>query len=105
MPSPICRTALRPGISTRSRRIWNGARSKSGTPSACRRHRVNEAEVVERVAREFVARDRHEALDVLGERAKAADLSGDELSARAWWDIADAAERILRSDEYGASDQ
>jgi hypothetical protein len=35
-------------------------------------------------------------LEILRERADAADLCSDELAAETWRDIADAAERMLR---------
>jgi hypothetical protein len=55
------------------------------------------ANVVKQVAREFVDRHGPDALRVLREWAELADGLADALAARAWRDIADAAERLLRS--------
>jgi len=54
-------------------------------------------EAVERTAREAIDRYGNNAVAMLRERAEVADHIGDELSAKAWRDIADAAERMLRS--------
>ena len=54
-------------------------------------------EAVERVARQFIDRNGTEALQMLRELAKAAEDMHDDISAKAWRDIADAAERILQS--------
>lgn len=56
----------------------------------------NEEKLVEKVAREVVDQHGTDAMEILRERAAAADLCGDELAAETWRDIADAAERILR---------
>ncbi len=50
---------------------------------------------IEQVAREYVERHGADSVLILRERADAADAVGDLLSAEAWRDIADAAERIL----------
>ena len=52
---------------------------------------------VEQVAREYLQRHGLESPSVLRDRAEVADAIGDILSAEAWRDIADAAERILQS--------
>ncbi len=51
---------------------------------------------VEQVAREYVERYGADSLSILRERADLADEVKDVVSAEAWRDIADAAERILR---------
>jgi hypothetical protein len=53
-------------------------------------------ELVEETAREAIKQHGHNAVAVLRERAELADDQGDKLSAKAWRDIADAAERMLR---------
>jgi len=50
--------------------------------------------LVEQVAREMLDLYGADALPVLRERADRAEEVGDELAAKAWRDIADAAERI-----------
>ena len=52
--------------------------------------------LVEKVAREFVARLGCDAVDFLQEQAEIAALQGDELAACAWRDIAEASEHILQ---------
>jgi hypothetical protein len=52
-------------------------------------------DLVEQLAREYVQRHGSDSLAMLRERADAADAMSDVLSAKAWRDIADAAERIL----------
>jgi hypothetical protein len=52
--------------------------------------------LVEKVAREFVARLGPDAVPFLQEQAEIAALQGDALSACAWADIAEASERILQ---------
>jgi transcription initiation factor IIE alpha subunit len=52
--------------------------------------------LVEKVAREVVDQHGPDAIPILRERAKAADMSDDALAAETWRDIADAAERILQ---------
>jgi hypothetical protein len=52
---------------------------------------------VEQVAREYVQRHGLGSPSILRDFAEAADAIGDILSADAWRDIADVAERILQS--------
>jgi hypothetical protein len=52
-------------------------------------------DLVEQVAREYVQRHGRDSLAILRERAELADEMGDVVSAEAWRDIADAAERML----------
>jgi hypothetical protein len=52
---------------------------------------------VEQVAREYVQRHGPDSPSILRDFSEAADAIGDMLSAEAWRDIADAAERILQS--------
>jgi hypothetical protein len=54
-------------------------------------------EAVERVARQFIDRNGADALQMLRELAETAEDMHDDISAKAWRDIADAAERILQS--------
>jgi len=54
-------------------------------------------DLVERAAREAIAQHGDNAVAVLRECAELAEHRGDELSANAWRDIAEAAERMLRS--------
>jgi len=54
-------------------------------------------DLVERAVREAIDQYGSAAVYTLRERAELADHIGDQLSAKAWRDIADAAERILRS--------
>lgn len=56
----------------------------------------DDEDFVEQVAREYVERHGPDAVSVLRERADMAEEVGDLLSAEAWRDIADAAERLLR---------
>jgi hypothetical protein len=56
----------------------------------------DDEKLVEKVAREIVDQHGTDALEILRERADAADLCSDELAAETWRDIADAAERMLR---------
>lgn len=51
--------------------------------------------VVQQVAREHIERFGRKAPDYLRERAEQAELIGDQLSADAWREIAEAAERML----------
>jgi hypothetical protein len=53
---------------------------------------------VEQVAHEYVQRHGLDSLSILRDYAEVADSIGDILSAEAWRDIADTAERILQSD-------
>jgi hypothetical protein len=57
---------------------------------------TDNGETVEQVAREYVRRHGPDSVPILRERADLSDEVGDLLSAEAWRDIADAAERILR---------
>jgi hypothetical protein len=52
---------------------------------------------VDQAAREAIDQHGDDAVSVLRERAEVADHLGDELSAQAWRDIADAAERMLKT--------
>jgi|HubBroStandDraft_4_1064222.scaffolds.fasta_scaffold368498_2 hypothetical protein len=54
----------------------------------------DDGEIVEQAAREFVGRHETGARRFLSEYAEIADGLGDELSATAWCDIADAVERL-----------
>jgi hypothetical protein len=55
----------------------------------------DDEKTVEQAAREFVEQYGAEAIRVARERAEVADGLQDELAAKAWRDIADAAERLL----------
>jgi hypothetical protein len=57
---------------------------------------MDNGESVEQVAREYVRRHGADSVPILRERADLADELADDASAKAWRDIADAAERILR---------
>jgi hypothetical protein len=50
---------------------------------------------VEQVAREFIDRHGSDALQILREHFEIANAIGDDLSAKAWRDIEDAADRLL----------
>ena len=63
---------------------------------------TDNGEAVEEVAREYVRRHGPDSVPILRERADLCDEVGDLLSAEAWRDIADAAERILRENPDGA---
>lgn len=52
-------------------------------------------DLIDDVARDYVGRYGLGALALIRERAEIAREAGDFLSAQAWQDIADAAERIL----------
>ena len=52
---------------------------------------------MERAARDAIDQHGYAAVEVLRERAEVADHIGDMLAAEALRDIADAAERMLRS--------
>jgi hypothetical protein len=54
-------------------------------------------EAVDQAAREAIDQYGGTAVSVLRERAEVADHIGDELSAKAWRDIASAAERMLNT--------
>ena len=58
---------------------------------------MQNGEAVERAAREAIDQHGDDAAAILRERAELADHIGDLLTAEAWRDIADAAERMLRS--------
>jgi hypothetical protein len=55
----------------------------------------DDADLVEQVAREYVQRHGSDSIAILREPADAAEEMGDVLSAKAWREIADAAERML----------
>ena len=57
----------------------------------------DDADLVERAAREAIDQFGDGAVSVLRERAEVTDHLSDLLAAEAWRDIADAAERMLRS--------
>jgi len=56
---------------------------------------MDDAEEVDRVAAKFLERHGPSVIPDLRERAEIATANGDQLSAEAWTDIADAAERLL----------
>ena len=56
---------------------------------------MEDADEVERIAGEFLASHGPRVIPDLRERAEIAAANGDQLSAEAWTDIADAAERLL----------
>ena len=56
---------------------------------------MDDTDEVERVAEEFLKRRGPTVIPNLRERAEIAAANGDQLSAEAWTDIADAAERLL----------
>ncbi len=58
---------------------------------------MENGEAVEAAAREAIDQHGDDAIAILRERAELADHVGDLLGAEAWRDIADAAERMLRS--------
>jgi len=58
---------------------------------------ADDEKIVEQVAREVLEQYGGAAVPILRERAEVADHLGDELAAKAWRDIADAAERMLRN--------
>jgi hypothetical protein len=60
---------------------------------------MDDHDLVEHVARQFVRRHGVCAVEVLRERADG--CAGDDRSADAWLDIADAAERLLCCDTEG----
>lgn len=57
----------------------------------------DDGKTVEQAAREFIDQYGAEAIRVLRERADVAEALKDELAAKAWRDIAGAAERILQA--------
>ena len=56
----------------------------------------DDEKLVDKVAREVVDQHGADAIPILRERAKAADVSDDALAAETWRDVANAAERILQ---------
>jgi hypothetical protein len=58
---------------------------------------MESGEAAEAAARELIDQHGDDAVAILRERAELADHIGDLLAAEAWRDIADAAERMLRS--------
>jgi hypothetical protein len=56
---------------------------------------MDDADEVDRVAEEFLKRRGPSVILDLRERAEIAAANEDQLSAEAWTDIADAAERLL----------
>jgi hypothetical protein len=58
---------------------------------------MKDGEAVEQAARQAIDQYGDDAVQVLRERADMADGIGDMLAAEAWRDIADAAERMLRT--------
>lgn len=56
---------------------------------------MDDNDLVEQVAREYVQRHGPDSLGILRDLAEVADQIADYISAEAWRDIADAAERIL----------
>ena len=63
---------------------------------------TDNGEAVEHVAREYIGRHGPDSVSILRERADLSDEVGDLLSAEAWRDIADAAERMLRENPDGS---
>jgi hypothetical protein len=61
---------------------------------------MEDGDLVEKVAREFVEQHGLDAVPILRECAEAADMNGDELAAQAWSDIAESAERIAARLSY-----
>jgi hypothetical protein len=57
---------------------------------------ADDEKLVEKAAREIVDRHGADALPILRERAELAEELQDELAAKAWRDIAKAAERMLK---------
>ena len=58
---------------------------------------MENGEAVEQAAGEAIDQHGNDAVSILRERAEIADQLGDELSAKAWRDIADAVQSILIS--------
>jgi hypothetical protein len=56
---------------------------------------MDDPDEVDGVAAEFLKRHGPSAIPDLRERAEISATNGDQLSAEAWTDIADAAERLL----------
>jgi len=56
---------------------------------------ADDEKTVEQAAREFVEQYGADAIHILSERAEVADNLDDALAAKAWRDIAGAAERML----------
>ncbi len=59
---------------------------------------MSDDDLIEHAAREYVERHGADSVRVLTDHAEMADEVGDTPSAQTWRDIADAAERIVRSD-------
>ena len=57
---------------------------------------MENGEAVDQAAREAIDQHGNDAVSILRERAQVADQLSDKLSAEAWHDIADAAERMLK---------
>ena len=53
-------------------------------------------QLIDRVAREQIQQHGANAVSILRERAEIAEASGDELSAEAWREIAQAVNRLLQ---------
>lgn len=62
---------------------------------------MDDESLVEKVAREIVDRHGPDAIPIFHERAEVADMTGDQMAAETWREIADAAERILRENGMG----
>ena len=61
---------------------------------------MDDEKLVEQVARDIVDEHGSDAVPIIRERAEAAEISRDEVAAKTWRDIADAAERLLgRNDD------
>jgi hypothetical protein len=60
---------------------------------------MDDEKLVEQAAREIVDQHGSDAVPILRERADAAEISSDEIAAKTWRDIADAAERLLGKDD------
>jgi len=58
---------------------------------------MENGEAVDQAAREAIGQYGDNAVSILRERAEVSDHLGDMLSAEAWRDIADAAERLLKT--------
>jgi len=111
-PAPSClERYFRDGDSPPAR-TWSRAATPldSFCPSATERTvppllvSMENGELVEHAAREAIRQHGHNAVAVLLDRADTADEQGDRLSAEAWRDIADEAERILReTDQAGVA--
>ena len=68
---------------------------------------MHDEKAVDQAAREIVDQYGTDALPVVRERAEAAEELDDEVAAKAWRDIAEAAERLVRNrseDEAAVAD-